>query len=190
MPSGSKNNPTAKSELRSHYLALRKNIPDEKRVLASSLVTAKVLDLPVTTAAQLISIYISTKFEVSTRQLINALLKQNKQIFAPVIVEDSVVLRRLISLESCVPGQKGILEPPASSAIIHPAEIELFLVPGLSFDAHRYRLGYGKGYYDRLLAQTQGHKLGLAFTDQVCYQLPHHSHDIKMDQVLTDTILL
>jgi 5-formyltetrahydrofolate cyclo-ligase len=188
--SGSKNNLKPNIVLRPEYIATRKQISSLARQTASGIITRKIIAHPKINAASIISVFISTTYEVGTRDLIQQLLIQGKTLFAPAITSDTIVLRQLTSLEACIPGQKNILQPPLNAPLIDPAEIDVFIVPGLSFDAFKYRLGYGKAYYDRLLKNTPGYKIGIAFTDQLCYHLPHDSHDIKMDQVISDTITL
>lgn len=60
-----------------------------------------------------------------------------------------------------------------------------FLIPGLAFDKHGYRLGRGKGYYDRALAGYSGFKFGVCFETSLCDELPHEEHDIRCDQIVT-----
>lgn len=190
MPLGSKSSQINKVALRPHYIQLRKNISPVDRLSPSNIILKKILSQPIVEQAKTTAVYISTPSEVDTRTLIKHLLAQKKALYAPAVVGNDLVIRRLTSLDDCVVGQNHILEPPHSAATIHPSGVDLFIVPGLSFDAYGYRLGYGKGYYDRLLADTAGFKLGLGFTDQLCFQLPHDSHDVKMNHVLTDSISL
>jgi 5-formyltetrahydrofolate cyclo-ligase len=87
----------------------------------------------------------------------------------------------------------GLKEPSAelrrADRLVEPGQISLFVVPGLAFDRRGNRLGYGKGYYDKLLGQRRPGSLAvaLAFQDQVFEQVPHDpAFDVAMDYVVTE----
>lgn len=85
------------------------------------------------------------------------------------------------------PGAFGILEPVPSHAEVPAREIDAFLCPGLAFDERGGRLGRGRGFYDRLLAQARPDalKIGVCFTSQIVPDTFPEPHDIPMDAVLT-----
>ncbi len=88
------------------------------------------------------------------------------------------------------PGEFGILAPAHTCPLLSDAErisvIDYWIVPGLLFDHFGGRLGRGKGIYDRLLAQTKGIKVGVAFQWQVVSHIPRDPWDVPMDFVVTD----
>lgn len=71
---------------------------------------------------------------------------------------------------------------------VAPAEVDLFIVPGVAFDRHGGRMGYGRGYYDRLLAlaRPDAAAVGLAFEAQLVERVPTAAHDVPMDAVITE----
>ena len=79
----------------------------------------------------------------------------------------------------------GILEPSAHCRLHPAAQVDLILVPGLAFTPGGWRLGRGKGFYDRLLSQVSGLRCGVALNFQVREELPHEPHDLTMDYLLT-----
>jgi 5-formyltetrahydrofolate cyclo-ligase len=85
------------------------------------------------------------------------------------------------------PGRFGVLEPAAGCPVVPLNQLDLILVPGVGFDLAGRRLGRGKGFYDRLLAEVRGHKCGVAFDAQIVAQLPEEPHDIRVDSILTPT---
>ena len=85
-------------------------------------------------------------------------------------------------------GKFGILEPTPGCSIINTSHMDLTLVPGLAFDKHGWRLGRGKGFYDRLLAGLDGVRIGIAFDHQWLETVPHETLDQKMDWIITPTI--
>ena len=77
---------------------------------------------------------------------------------------------------------------PSSGREMPLDQISFFLVPGLAFDRRGYRLGRGGGFYDRVLSQSPGIKIGIASSSQISNQdIPVENHDIKMDAVVTDS---
>ncbi|NLZ72204.1 MAG: 5-formyltetrahydrofolate cyclo-ligase, partial [Clostridiaceae bacterium] len=83
----------------------------------------------------------------------------------------------------------GILSPdPNSCSKVLPEEIDLALIPLLAFNAQGYRLGYGKGYYDRYLPQLKAtcNKIGIAFSEQLSKELPVSIYDYPLDHILTE----
>ncbi len=86
-----------------------------------------------------------------------------------------------------IPGQFGALEPDAGCPAIPLNQLDLILVPGVAFDLAGRRLGRGKGFYDRLLAEVCGHKCGVAFDIQLVAALPEEPHDVRVDSILTPT---
>ncbi|MGA2280691.1 MAG: 5-formyltetrahydrofolate cyclo-ligase [Verrucomicrobiota bacterium] len=86
-----------------------------------------------------------------------------------------------------VTGQFGIREPAARCPEIPLSRLDLILVPGVAFDWHGHRLGRGKGFYDRLLADARGVKCGIAFDEQMVNEVPAGPSDVRMNFILTPT---
>jgi 5-formyltetrahydrofolate cyclo-ligase len=84
-------------------------------------------------------------------------------------------------------GQFGIREPKAACAEIVWSRLDLILVPGVAFDLRGRRLGRGRGFYDRLLAETHGVKCGIAFDEQLVEKIPAEAHDQPINFILTPT---
>jgi 5-formyltetrahydrofolate cyclo-ligase len=84
-------------------------------------------------------------------------------------------------------GGFGVLEPLAGCPVVPLNQLDFILVPGVGFDLAGRRLGRGKGFYDRLLAEVRGHKCGVAFDAQIVAELPEEPHDIRVDSIVTPT---
>ena len=80
-------------------------------------------------------------------------------------------------------GKLGVMEPIGN---IYLGNIDLIIVPGISFDKELNRLGFGKGYYDKFLSENNIFKVGICFEKQIVSKLPVDSYDVKMDLVITD----
>jgi 5-formyltetrahydrofolate cyclo-ligase len=86
-----------------------------------------------------------------------------------------------------VTGQFGIREPCASCVEIPLNRLDLVLIPGVGFDLQGRRLGRGRGFYDRLLADVDGIKCGIAFDEQVVNEIPAGPQDVRLNFILTPT---
>lgn len=108
---------------------------------------------------------------------------------APVVVYPRVCGPGELSLHACgrselTAGYRGILEPPPDAHHIDASEVSVTLVPGVAFGRDLMRLGYGKGFYDRLLPDIGGAKIGLSFDETLYDTVPHEPHDHPLDAVV------
>ncbi|MEJ7556308.1 MAG: 5-formyltetrahydrofolate cyclo-ligase, partial [Aquificaceae bacterium] len=92
---------------------------------------------------------------------------------------------RLEDTTSLSPGAFCILEPSKGKEV-RPEEVELSLIPGIAFDKAGYRIGYGKGYYDRLFERLGGLKVGVCYEFQVLEEVPRDDWDMPVDLVVTE----
>ena len=194
-----------KDEIRAAMRVRRKAMPPEERARVSKDVCRRLLDREdVRTAIAAkgpIAVYLASPDEISLTDFITDALAYGAVLVAPRWNGTAYELARLISLDSCIPGPHGILEPPSSliphpssliphpsSLIPHPSSLipRIWLVPGLAFTADGRRLGYGGGWYDRLLAQAgpQAVALGIAYSWQVVDGLPAERHDVRVHEVV------
>jgi len=99
---------------------------------------------------------------------------------------EKLILRRYISEEQLTKNKYGIMEPDSTCPSIVTASIDLFIIPGVAFGLDGYRLGHGKGYYDRLLSNTKSPVIGICFESQVFATVPHSANDGKVDIIVTE----
>lgn len=140
--------------------------------------------LPIWKEAKIINTYVSLEEEVDTKFIIYHGLIERKRIFCPIIYKEELKFGEISSFNDLKRGTFGILQPEI------PVEIDAFdiiIVPGIAFDKKGYRLGYGKGYYDKFLSKTKkGIKIGLTFDDLLLEELPHEDHDQRVDIIITE----
>lgn len=137
--------------------------------------------------ANTIMMYISSFKEPETLPIIEHLLEQGKKVIVPVssTSTNTIVPTYIESISELEKGAYGILEP----TIIRPvdtADIDVVVIPGIAFDMHRNRLGFGKGYYDKFLEDIDAKKIALCYDFQIVDDLPVNEHDIPMDLILTE----
>lgn len=130
---------------------------------------------------QIISTYISIKDEISTRLLINELLKLNKTVCCPVLIDGKMVMNQLDDIENTQEKQLNLLEPKTNLE----CEPSLVFVPMLAFNQEGYRIGYGKGYYDQYLQNRRALKVGLAYS-WMLEEFEPSEFDVKLDVIVTE----
>jgi 5-formyltetrahydrofolate cyclo-ligase len=167
---------------------LRRQLDASWRERASAAIISRLETLPTFQHAQIIQTYVALRHEVDTHELIRRLLRAGKQVAAPKIARPNELQQYFIKdFSELQPGAFGILEPQAHpSRLASPEQFDLVLVPGLAFDRAGHRLGAGKGYYDRFLAQIKAPKIALAFDFQIVARIPVEAHDQQVDLIVTE----
>lgn len=134
-------------------------------------------------SARTVLLYSSMRNEVRTQDFIDK-WAASKTIALPVVVGDNLVIRKYLP-SKLAPGYLGILEPTSEAEEIPISKVDLAIVPGVAFDRQGNRLGHGKGFYDRLLAEMDCPKIGVAYEGQMYDCLETDEWDRKMDFVIT-----
>ncbi len=137
--------------------------------------------------AQYIALYLPLATEPDLLPIVKRWAE--KAYYAPRVIDQSLSFARLP--EDCsqlITGPLGNREPDAKAEMLDIEALSIVFVPGLAFDANGWRLGRGGGYYDRWLRAIPSRviKIGVCFTFQMKEAVPHDSHDVRMDAVLTD----
>lgn len=126
--------------------------------------------------------------EVDTRPLIAAALAAGKRVAVPIVTEDYQLHHSWIDRlddQTFIAGAFGIPQPRQIRSAL-PGQWDLTVAPLLAFDRAGHRLGYGKGFYDRLLPHVRGPRIGVAFAVQEEPGLPHEPHDVPLDCIVTE----
>jgi len=146
------------------------------------------LRLPEFDAARCVLLYASKGGEVHTDGIILSALSLGKKVALPVTIKEGHVLElyEIKGMEELSEGAYGIMEPPRNpERRVQPEEVDLVVVPAVSFDRRGHRLGYGMGYYDSLLRKMQCRRIGLAYGMQIVDHIPDEPHDIAVDMIVT-----
>lgn len=184
-----KNIKEVKKNLRARYRQFRERMDAEQKIGLDSTIQSRLLALGEYARADTVFTYVSKPIEVDTIALIQAALANHKQVAVPRCVPDTYDMEfyYITSLDDLGKGTFGVLEPDSSKCRLVPADtLGLCVVPGLSFDAQGYRLGYGKGYYDRFLAEFKGDTVGICYAGCVQWNLPHGYYDKPVDLLITE----
>lgn len=153
----------AKAELRRQLKAERAEVPPERRAVWDAQIRRFLAELPAYQGARRIMTYLSIGWEVDTWGIVAHLEQLGREIYVPVVRREprGLVPTLYTGRENLVPAVFGILEPVPGAPTLSPAELDLIIVPGLAFTRAGFRIGYGGGYYDRLLAASSAPRWAL-----------------------------
>jgi 5-formyltetrahydrofolate cyclo-ligase len=178
-----------KKDLREQSMQFRRNLSAEEKAALDKKILRRVLALREYAGADVLYTYVSKPLETDTLSLITAALDAGKRVAVPRCLPETVGMEfyEIVSVDDLAPGTYGVLEPvPERCRPVRTSRRAVCVVPGLSFDSQGYRLGYGKGYYDRFLADFRGFTVGLCYSGCVRWNLPHGFYDRSVDILATE----
>lgn len=183
----------SKAALRRKILLRRDAMTRADRSSFSHTIVAGIFDLPAYRGAETVLAYASFGSELQTDRLLLRVLDDDKTLLLPKVDRDKrrLVLFEIRDLESDLqPGVWGIREPRDGLGIpAQPRAVELAVVPGVAFDRRGGRLGYGGGFYDRLISSDLAPDtvfIAGAFECQTVEEVPKDQHDAPVDLVITE----
>lgn len=176
-----------KNNLRHEFLLARNNLPKEKIKRASNVIFDKVLNTNEFSACRSILLYASYNSEVVTYSFFESALSNGKNVYFPKCYDDfRMRFFKAASISDLNVGMYGIYEPDECYEKYINSDDSLCIVPGVCFDKRGYRLGYGKGYYDRFLCGFKGKTIGVVMEKFLVDELPIYDTDVKIDTIITD----
>ena len=178
---------TDKNAIRAFMKEKRKSLIKHDIESKSRAICTAFTALEAFNGAKSVAVYMSAFNEVDTGQIIAECIKQKKDIAVPVVEGKDIYLCKYS--QDLVSGAFKIREP-LEKIKVDEKNIDLFAVPALAFDKKGGRVGFGKGYYDKLLSGTGGIKVGLLYDFQLTEDLPVEEHDILMDYLITEKQLI
>jgi 5-formyltetrahydrofolate cyclo-ligase len=181
----------AKRTVRDRVLRLRDELPAAEQLRAGAAITTAIAARADFAAARTVLLSFSFRSEWDTRSLAATALAAGKTVAAPRVdpPRRMLELRRVADLDrDLAPGYRGIPEPLLHCQSIALAAIDWVLVPGVAFDASGHRIGYGGGYYDRLLPllRADARRVSGAFELQLVDRVPAAPHDLTVDALVTE----
>ncbi len=188
--------PDAKSAIRRELLLKRDALSQDARRGKSGAIARRLLEQPEYRLAGFVLCYVNFRSEVGTRGIIARALMDGKKVILPKVDRKAHRLRLFEitdEADDLEAGYMGIYEPVEGRAReASPGEVDLVVLPGVGFDAEGGRLGYGGGYYDRVIETLRpGVPLvALAFDLQVVGHIPVEGHDKRVDKIITETRLV
>lgn len=190
-----------RDHIRSYILQKRDSIQPAKRTVLSKRIISSLIEWvqrseigEYRNTFDAVMVYLSMNSEVETWELIEILLNQDRKIIAPVVDTESgdLIPKQIQNLdENLILHRYGMYEPKESCPVFPSNQLQLILVPGIAFDRKGFRLGYGKGFYDRFLPKCPNAvTIGVAYQLQVVEDTYPQPWDIPVHYILTEDGML
>ncbi len=176
-----------KDYIRKNLLRTRLSLSESEVEYKSDRIAPFVINLQYYKSAEKIALYYPIKNEVKTEGIFRHAREQGKKVYLPRI--DGSILRyhEIYDSRSLISGKFGIFEPTLKSPEISTEDIDLVIIPGVAFDYSGARIGYGKGYYDRILKRISREKrVALGYIFQVLDKIPTTDADTSLGFVITE----
>ena len=185
----------AKLAMRRQMLAWRDAMPASVRAVASEAIASTIRSLPEFAIAQAVLLTLPFRSEWDTLPLVRAALAVGKTVAMPRVDAQTRMLELHALCDAdrdVVAGFQGIPEPLPECPRVAREAIDFVLVPGVAFDRAGRRLGYGGGYYDRLLPllSPRAARVAGAFLLQLVDRVPAAPHDVAVDAIVTESGVL
>lgn len=178
----------AKLVIRKRMRAVRAALPDAACDARSARIIEHVLALEELRNARTVLAFASIRNEVRTDRFITALHRGGTKVALPRVVEDELALHRVAPGDVLNEGAFEVPEPAKDSPSVDVADVDFVIVPALAADTRGHRIGYGGGYYDRLLPRlTRATTCVLVYDFQLIAEVPELPFDRTVDLVVTDT---
>lgn len=177
-----------KNKLRREIKERRRSLEPQEREMCDAKIGERLRQLWLYRESKIIFTYVSLADETDTRKFIVRALEDGKKVAVPRCIKGTRNMEFCFinSMEDLEEGAFGVLEPKESCEVISDYSEGFCIVPALSFDRKGYRLGYGKGYYDRFLANFCGKTVGICYNKFIIPELPRGKFDKSVDLVVTE----
>lgn len=182
--------------IRRHQRKLRQSLSPQQRACATDQITAKLLSLPALVAASDIALFLAFDGEPDMHMLITTLWQLEKRVWLPTLHPFSpgnLLFVRYTAATKLRANPFQIMEPLIDVRRVTPLQqLDVMLIPLVAFDHRGYRLGMGRGYYDRTLASWQRDQflpIGIAYDHQCIDHLPTANWDIPLPTIVTPSTL-
>ncbi len=179
-----------KKQLREELLKLRGEISTDEREKAEAAVVMKLLSLASFRFAETVLLYYPIKGEINVLPIAEAAMKAGKKVAFPLCdTESSTMTYHIVSdLKELKIGSYGIPEPSRELPVYIPSKDknDLIIIPAVCFDRQGYRVGYGKGYYDRYLNSFGGTAVGVTFHKLLRPAVPRGRFDKHVSLIVTE----
>lgn len=172
-------------------LARRDRVSSTERAAFSRVIADRLWSLPEVVNIGTIHCFLSMKSEVDTGEMIDTSRRRGLRVVVPItdVTGCRLTLSELAGPDVLIPGPFGIPEPrPESRTLVDTERVDAFIVPGIAFDPSGTRLGWGAGYYDRLLVGRRPGVpiIALAYECQIVRAIPREDHDVAASVIVTE----
>lgn len=186
----------AKAALRRDFKARRKALQPVDTAPWNAAIARRILEIPDVHEARTVFSYITIQNEADTRPVITALLEAGIRVVTPPVDLAQDAHR---AVHFVFPGDPALATPqprpvitPDTTGVLGLSDVDVFLVPGIVWDARGYRIGFGGGYFDWLLSQARpkAMTIGLAYEWQIVPEVPADPWDVPVGHIITESRLI
>jgi len=183
---------SSKSQIRDFVFQIRKKYSSNTLKALSLQICKRIEELPLYKKAKNIAFYFAKNKEASLEYLIGKAFLEGKKVFLPKtwLKDKTLSFHQIFSFSDLKPGPFGLLEPSSENPKLDLKDFEIIFVPGIAFDLKKGRIGYGGGFYDKILKNIPAFKIGVAFSFQIFEELPLEKHDQKVDLIITENDII
>ncbi len=177
-----------KQEIRANARNRRAMIPAEERKGMDTKIAENVRRLYQYKSATTVLIYVSTAIEIDTIHIIENAWADGKKVAVPRCIPGTrdMEFHYINSIDELSPGSFSVLEPDAASPIVTDFKGCLMVLPAITVDNDGYRLGYGKGYYDRYMSRYNGFSVVLCYSSELVGRLYRGRFDKPSSAIITE----
>ncbi|MBQ4350112.1 MAG: 5-formyltetrahydrofolate cyclo-ligase [Clostridia bacterium] len=180
-----------KDDIREEYKERRRSMPAEEKFRRDEAICKAAEGLVSFRYAEYVLLYAATSDEIDVSAIAKAAFAKGKKVLFPRCDRKShtMTYHTVSSLEELQDDGMGGLEPPEGNPVYdaeHETAGAVCFVPGLVYDRAGYRLGYGKGFYDRYLSGFSGCTIGVVYSDYILPEVPRGRFDVTVDILLTE----
>lgn len=179
-----------KMKLRETFRAKRVALSPEVKAEMDSKICQRLVSLVSVRYADEVLSFSPLAGEINVTEFNQSVLKNGKQLYLPRCVKGTPEMNfHIVSgLDELEKGSFSISEPSESAPIWEnsPEKRAVVIIPAMSYDKNGYRLGYGKGYYDRHLSSKNAVKIGVCYTDFISKSIPRGRYDLSVDIIVTE----
>jgi 5-formyltetrahydrofolate cyclo-ligase len=183
-----------KASLRKEILAKRSRIPPEVRKTKDGKIQKRLFGVEEFKAAKTLFFFASFRSEVDTFGMIRNTLAGGRRVVLPRVEGKNLKLYEIKGLDELVSGCMNIPEPSVltDDRKVTINDVDVVVIPGAAFDERGNRIGYGGGFYDKLLAELRKPIPIIAptYEEQVIESVPTDAHDKKVSIIVTDCRLI
>ncbi len=174
-----------RDEIRASARKLREEASKIQAAEMSTRIAERIVTMDEYMKAERVLCYVALRDEVQTSGLLHEIQRSGRTLYLPRTKGSQLDVVRVTPETRMISGAFGVLEPE-DGELAAIEEMDLVLAPGVAFDRAGNRLGYGKGYFDRLLASCRCPVIGLAYEVQIFDQIPTREGDVPIDKVVTE----
>ncbi len=177
-----------KKQIRKALIKKRKGIPKNKRAIYDKEISEEIIKSDYFKNAMQVLVFASFDDEFDTQLIIEHCRLENKSVFYPLCLDNcgNMKFYKVDSSNDLRTGMYNIPEPKSHCEEYKHKENDLVIVPCLSVDKEKYRIGYGKGYYDRFLKEFNGVSICPCYREMLSDKLPTDEYDIKINVLVSN----